>query len=80
MMGAAYAVIEEKYPQKSGHRISYGITIYSGTEQKSERVLIDSIHDITSDKEKLEKLVNNCNRLGLSTVHICDVVEDFLIG
>ena len=80
MIGVTYAVVEEKYTQPKGERISYGIAVYSGTEQESERVLIDSIHDITSDKEKIEKLVNDCNHLGLSTVHIYDVVEDFLVG
>lgn len=79
MIGATYALVEEKYTQPKGERISYGIAVYLCAEQGANRVLIDHIHDITPNKEKLENLVNDCNRLGLSTVHIYDVVEDFFV-
>ena len=52
--------------------------MYSSAKKGKEASLVDSIHDITSDKKKLEKLVADCNRLQLSSVHIGDVVEDFL--
>lgn len=38
------------------------------------------VHDITSDKQALDKLVSPCNLLELSAVHLMDVVEDFLAG
>ena len=78
MMGITYAIIEEKYDHLNGYRVSYGIAMYSNVKKGKEASLVDSIHDITSDKKKLEKLVADCNRLQLSSVHIVDVVEDFL--
>ena len=78
MMGITYAIIEEKYDHLNGYRVSYGIAMYSSVKKGKEASLVDSIHDITSDKKKLEKLVADCNRLQLSSVHIVDVVEDFL--
>lgn len=78
MMGITYAIIEEKYDHLNGYRVSYGIAMYSSAKKGKEASLVDSIHDITSDKKKLEKLVADCNRLQLSSVHIVDVVEDFL--
>ena len=78
MMGITYFVVEEKYAHSNGYRVSYGIAMYSSDKKGKEVSLINSIHDITSDKKKLEKLVSDCNRLQLSSVHIGDVVEDFL--
>ncbi len=42
--------------------------------------IIASAKDLTSDKARPEALVENCNRLGLSSIHFDDVAEDFLIG
>ena len=77
MTGITYAVVEEKYAHLNGYRVSYGIVMYSSA-QNGKVSLMNSIHDITSNKKKLEKLVADCNRLQLSSVHIVDVVEDFL--
>lgn len=38
------------------------------------------IADITADRGSLERLVEICNREGLSLCHLYDVVEDFLGG
>lgn len=78
MMGVIYAVVEETYAHLNGYRVSYGIAMYSSTQKGKEASLINSIHDITPDKKKLEKLVDDCNRLRLSSIHIGDVIEDFL--
>lgn len=37
------------------------------------------IEDISTEKEKIEKLVRLCNELDLDPIHIHDVVEDFLV-
>ncbi|MBQ7128906.1 MAG: hypothetical protein IJO19_02845 [Clostridia bacterium] len=37
------------------------------------------INDISTEKEKIEKLVSLCNELDLSPIHIYDVIEDFLV-
>lgn len=37
------------------------------------------INDITTDKKKLEELVDTMNRLQVSPIHVRDIIEDFLI-
>ena len=59
-------------------RTSYGIVAYANAKQDDTATIVASVRDITSDKQRLRKLVDNCNRLELSTVHLHDVVEDFL--
>ena len=49
----------------------YGIDIY-------EKQKCFSIKDITTNKEDLISLIEKCNRLKLSVIHINDVVRDFL--
>lgn len=78
MMDVTYAVIEEKYAHLTGSRVAYGIAVYKGEGQDREPSIIHSIHDITPDRKRLEALVADCNRLKLSSLHIYDVVEDFL--
>ena len=78
MMNVTYAVAEEKYALGEEKRISYGIVAYANAEQDGTATIVASVRDITSDKKRLKKLVDDCNRLELSTVHLHDVVEDFL--
>ena len=78
MMNVTYAVAEEKYVIGNESRISYGIVAYSNAEQEGTATIVASIRDITSDKNRLKRLVDDCNRLKLSTVHLYGVVEDFL--
>jgi len=79
MTQVTYAVTEEKYSFGDKCRISYGIAAYSGAEEDGSATIIASIHDITTDKSGLVKLINDCNRLELSILHLRDVVEDFLL-
>lgn len=78
MMKLTYAVTEERYALGNESRTSYGIVAYANAEQNGTTTIVTSIRDITSDKNRLKKLVDDCNRLELSTVHLPDVVEDFL--
>lgn len=78
MMNVTYAVAEEKYALGEEKRTSYGIVAYANAEQGGTVTIVASVRDITSDKKRLKKLVDDCNRLELSTVHLQDVVEDFL--
>lgn len=78
MMNVTYAVAEEKYALGKEKRTSYGIVAYANAEQDGTATIVASVRDITSDKKRLKKLVDDCNRLKLSTVHLPDVVEDFL--
>ena len=78
MMSVTYALIEEKYNFAGNSRISYGIAAYCGGEIDGSATIVKSVHDISSDKEGLSRLVKDCNDLKLSLVHLYDVVEDFL--
>ncbi len=51
---------------------SYGIAVY----RKGHK--LQDVQDITTDKKKLERLVELCNREQLSHCHLYDVIEDFL--
>lgn len=78
MTNVTYGLIEEKYNLGTGSRISYGIAAYADAQTDGSTTVVISVHDITSDKEKLSRLVEDCNKLELSSVHLYDVVEDFL--
>ena len=79
MKNITYAVSEERYSFGNETRTSYGIVAYSNADQDGSKTIVASVRDVTSDKTSLTKLVNDCNRLELSTVHLSDVVEDFLL-
>ncbi len=79
MNDITYAVAEEKYTLGDETRTSYGIVAYSNADQDGTKTIVASVRDVTSDKAELSELVNDCNRLGLSTIHLLDVVEDFLL-
>ena len=79
MKNITYAVSEERYTFGNETRTSYGIVAYSNADQDGSKIIVASVRDVTSDKASLTKLVNDCNRLELSTVHLSDVVEDFLL-
>ena len=78
MSSITYGIIEEHYSANGHARTAYGIAVYADAEADGAATVIASVHDITSDRERLESLVAACNREGLSLVHLYDVVEDFL--
>ncbi len=78
MINVTYAICEEKYVLGNESRISYGIVACSNADQDGTATIIASVHDITDDKERLSKLVDDCNELELSIAHLNDVVEDFI--
>ncbi len=53
---------------------SFGIIAY----EKSDKKEILRISDIFLSRDKAEDLVQKCNRLNLSPLHIKDVIEDLL--
>ena len=78
MINVTYAIVEEKYTLGNESRVSYGILAYSNASENGTATIVASVHDITSNKESLTRLVDDCNRLKLSTVHLRDVVDDYL--
>ena len=69
-----YILCKETYKSKRSERIAYGIAAYAEDQQ----TCITKLHDITSDKDALSELIDLCNRLQLSPIHLQDVIEDFL--
>ena len=78
MINITYGVTEEIYSLGASTRTSYGITAYSDSDEHSNTTIVASVHDVTADKKSISKLVDLCNRLELSSIHLNDVVEDFL--
>lgn len=72
----AYRVIDAPAPfaAERGFVDTYGIAAY----RKGRKLC--QIADITADRSSLERLVEICNREGLSLCHLYDVVEDFWEG
>lgn len=78
MMNVTYGVIEEIYSLGNVSRISYGIAAYAAPAEDGIATIVASAHDVSANKQALAELVSLCNRLKLSTIHLNDVVEDFL--
>lgn len=78
MMNVTYGVTEEIYSLGISSRTSYGIAAYADSEENGIATIVASVHDVTTDKQALDELASLCNRLELSTIHLLDVVEDFL--
>lgn len=74
-----YGIVGEEYFSNGNTRISYGIAAYVGNEPDDIATVIATVNDISSDKQKLAELVGNCNEMGLSILHLNDVIEDFLV-
>lgn len=77
MMNVTYGMTEEVYSLGAERRVSYGIAAYADAEDGTATI-VASIHDVTADKQALSELVETCNRLELSLLHLDDVIEDFL--
>ena len=78
MMNITYGMTEEIYTLNGKSRKSYGIAIYSNAEEDGSATILTAVRDITSERERLEDLVQKCNLLELSPIHLDDVIEDFL--
>ena len=69
-----YKIIEEKCTLENNTYVGYGVSAVS-----VESDVICTYHDVSTNKEELECLVEKCNKVGLSLVHLGDVIDDFLI-
>lgn len=59
--------------------------MYELTEQKKNDISVYGvkygdlqIDDISADKDKVEKFIDDINKYQLFPIHLCDVVEDFV--
>ena len=78
MSRITYGTIKEVYSINGDSRISYRIVAYVDADVDGTATIIASIRDVTPNREKIDNLVELCNRLELSVVHLEDVVEDIL--
>ncbi len=69
-----YRLFEGDYILEGQNYMGYGISVVD-KEQKKE---IMRIEDITLSKAELIELIEKCNKLCLSPMHIYDVVYDFI--
>ena len=53
--------------------IGYGI----GCHQENTNIIIE---DITLERNAMTELIDRCNTLHLLTIHLYDVIEDFLVN
>ena len=79
-MTITYGPAEEKYSIGNKTRTSYGIVAYADADNNDTVTIIASIHDITSDKSKLIKLIELCNSENLSLIHLEDIIEDCMFN
>ena len=70
-MKVKYLLIEDSSEYENGRiRTSYGIEIII------DGVIMRSIRDVYTDRAAAQTLIDRCNRLRLSPVHIDDVLEN----
>ena len=74
-----YGIREEIYELQGEYRKSYGIAVYESTREEKTATVLESIADITPDREKLLCLVEKCNILEISPIHLKDIIEDFML-
>ncbi len=79
-MTTIYGIIKDTYIIGKFTRVSWGIAAYASSQADKSLSKIKSIHNVTSDKKKIMRLIRQCNRLQLSSIHLDDVIEDFLIS
>lgn len=77
-MNITYGITEETYSLGNTTRVSYGIAAYADADEDGTATIVASVRDITANRQALTELVSLCNSLELSTIHLMDVVEDFL--
>ncbi|MBR2908223.1 MAG: hypothetical protein IKJ04_08180 [Clostridia bacterium] len=78
MSSITYGITEEIYSLNGKSRRAYGIAAYADAEQDGTATIIAAVRDVTADKQRLAALVQKCNLLEVSPIHLDDVIEDFL--
>ena len=72
-----YGIVDETYYIDSIKRTSYGIVGYSNTDIDGTATIVISVRDVSDDKQKMLDLIELCNRLEVSDIHLYDVINDF---
>lgn len=72
-MGIRYVLTEDRHTVDGKQYTFYGIAACEGEQT------VCAARDICTDGEHIAWLVERCNCLRLSPIHLCDVVEDLLV-
>lgn len=72
MKNNKYILIRSAFLSEGRLNLLYGIRCVAGWRT------VESCRGISSNKSSVQELVSLCNKLGLSPVHLADVVEDFI--
>ena len=75
---STYEIIEECRCLDGLEYKCYGIAVYIKSDVDGFHTVIQTIGDITTDRDRLSMLVDQCNLLELSPLHLNDVIEDYL--
>ncbi len=76
MNKAFYGLLISEISLEQTVRTSYGIA-FCQTDDGAP-IIIRAVADLTTDKGRAAALVDRCNRLALSPIHLDDITEDFL--
>ena len=76
MMKTEYCVVEEKYMVREKEHLAYGIAEIEVYEDSYS--VIEAIHNCCYEKCIIEKIVEKCNRLDISPIHLNEVIIDLL--
>lgn len=76
MMKTEYCVVEEKYIVGKKEYIAFGIAEIENYEDSYSVIM--HLHNICSDFGMIEKILEKCNRLDISPIHLNEVITDLL--
>lgn len=76
MNTAFYGLLTSEVSSEQKARTSYGIALCQ--TDAGVPIIIRSIADLTTSRERAVALVDRCNLLALSPIHLDDIIEDFL--
>ena len=73
-----YGLIEEAFILKLNVVKLYGVVAYKNIGSDNELIILDSIRNISTNKELVQCLIDKCNKYNLSIIHLEDVVNDMI--
>lgn len=73
-----YGLIEETLILKLNVVKLYGVVAYENIGSDNELIILDSIRNISTNKEVVQGLIDNCNKYNLSIIHLEDVINDMI--
>ena len=71
-MKAVYLSIECRI----GYRLTYGIAAVDAED--GEKIVLGAVVDVSSERKKVDRLAEHCNRVGLDPEKLLDTVVKFV--